>query len=101
MWTNDEFAPTAAGLHLPSEITKIVYAKIAADAKLLQQIVDNAKRGTKIDHALEDPDTIVDDCEVRKTAKPDSRYLAGRLPYPVACACTLFGSTHQDGADRF
>lgn len=67
-----ESAPTAAGLHLPSEITKIVYAKVAADAKLLQQIVDiNAKRGTKIDHALEDPDTIVDDCEVIK--KPDSR----------------------------
>ena len=46
-------------------IETFLIANLSANAVLLQQIIDqNQLMGLEIDHAIERPDTLVDDCEV-------------------------------------
>ncbi len=59
-----------AGTGIPSgpygNIVKPMLADLTADAYLLSTIVEqNQLHNRTIDHAIENPDTVVDDCEVR------------------------------------
>ena len=52
-------------MHGAGGILTPLLANMSANSVLLQNIIDqNNLMGVAIDHAIEQPDTVVDDCEV-------------------------------------